>query len=94
MKYVALALAFDWLYEHPAFERSLKDKIAGELLDGAESLLKGPDLRIPEQSSYHNYVLRYLAIVGFAIAAARTHAQTAERSGTWDCGETGVRKHT
>ena len=80
MKYVALALAFDWLYEHPAFERSLKDKIAGELLDGAESLLKGPDLRIPEQSSYHNYVLRYLAIVGFALAAARTHAQTAERS--------------
>lgn len=80
MKYVALALAFDWLYEHPAFEKSLKDKIAGELLDGAESLLEGPDLRIPEQSSYHNYVLRYLAIVGFAIAAARTHAQTAERS--------------
>ena len=47
---------------------------------GQKASSKGPDLRIPEQSSYHNYVLRYLAIVGFAIAAARTHAQTAERS--------------
>jgi len=79
-KYVAVALAFDWLYQHSAFETSLKNKIAGELLNAAESLLQGPDLKIPEQSSYHNYVLRYLAIVGFALAATRTHPPTADRS--------------
>lgn len=79
MTYVAVALAFDWLYEHPAFDSGLKDNIAKELLNTAENLLKGPDLKLPGQSSYHNYVLRYLAIVGFAIAAARSHPQSADR---------------
>ena len=79
MKHVATALAFDWLYEHPAFDANLKDRIAGELLGTAENLLKGPDLKIPEQSSYHNYVLRYLGIAGFGVAAAKTHPKTAER---------------
>jgi len=83
LKFVGVTLAFDWLYEHPAFESALKDQIADELLTVAETLLKGPDLRTPEQSSYHNYVLRYLAIVGFSLAAARSHPKTTARCAEW-----------
>jgi hypothetical protein len=82
-KFVGVALAFDWLYEHPAFESALKDQIADELLSATETLLKGPDLRTPEQSSYHNYVLRYLAIVAFSIAAVRSHPKTTARCAGW-----------
>ena len=78
-QFVSLSLAFDWLYEHPAFDPALKDSLANGLLDGASTLLAGPDLTIPEQASYHNYVLRYLAIVSFALAAVRTHPSVADR---------------
>jgi hypothetical protein len=79
MQFVSLSLAFDWLYEHPAFDATLKDSLANGLLDGASTLLAGPDLSIPEQASYHNYVLRYLAIVSFALAAVRAHPSVADR---------------
>ena len=29
------ALTFDWLYEYPAFDEALKDRVAKQLLDGA-----------------------------------------------------------
>jgi hypothetical protein len=51
-------------------------------LDGASTLLAGPDLAIPEQASYHNYALRYLATVSFALAAVRTHPGVADRCRT------------
>jgi hypothetical protein len=46
MQFVSLSLAFDWLYEHPAFDATLKDSLANGLLDGASTLLAGPDLSI------------------------------------------------
>src|SRR5438067_5123587 len=78
-QFVSFSLAFDWLYEHPSFDLALKDSLANALVDGAATLLAGADLRIPEQASYHNYVLRYLAIVSFSLAAVRTHSGVAER---------------
>jgi hypothetical protein len=80
MQFVSLSLAFDWLYDHPAFPPALRDSLANELLDGASTLLKGPDLSIPEQASYHNYVLRYLVIVSFALAAVGAHPSVRDRS--------------
>src|SRR5882724_3931258 len=79
MDFVSLSLAFDWLYEHPAFDRALKDSVASGLVDSASILLTSPDLSRPEQASYHNYVLRYLAIVSFALAAVRAHPSVADR---------------
>ena len=35
LTYANWALAFDWLYEHPAFDEALKDRVAKQLLDGA-----------------------------------------------------------
>jgi hypothetical protein len=80
-QFVSLSLAFDWLYEHPAFHPTLSNGLANELLDGASALLTGPDLSIPEQASYHNYVLRYLALVSFALAAVRGHPSVRDRCG-------------
>ena len=79
MQFVGLSLAFDWLYEHLAFDRALKDSVASGLVESASTLLAGPDLSVPEQASYHNYVLRYLAIVSFALAAVRAHPSVADR---------------
>jgi hypothetical protein len=80
MQIVGLCLAFDWLYEHPAFDAALKDSLANGFVDSASSLLAAPDLAIPEQASYHNYTLRYLATVSFALAAVRGHRSVVERS--------------
>lgn len=80
MQYAAQSLAFDWLYQHPGFEAALKDRLANNLLDSAAKLLAAPDLAIPEQASYHNYTLRYLAIVCFTLAAVRGHRSTVARS--------------
>jgi hypothetical protein len=48
MQFVGVSLAFDWLYEHPAFDAKLKDQIAGGLVDAAGTLLARPDLSQPE----------------------------------------------
>ena len=80
MQVVGLSLAFDWLYEHPAFDASLKDTLANRLVDSAAAVLALPDLSIPEQASYHNYTLRYLAVASFALAAVRGHRSVAQRS--------------
>ncbi|HEY8713892.1 MAG TPA: heparinase II/III family protein, partial [Candidatus Acidoferrum sp.] len=79
MQFAGQSLAFDWLYDYPGFDVALKDRLANGLLDSASRLLAGSDLAIPEQASYHNYTLRYLAIVSFALAAARGHSSTASR---------------
>ena len=80
MQFAGQSLAFDWLYDHPSFDAALKDRLANGLLDSASKLLAAPDLAIPEQASYHNYTLRYLAIVCFALAAVRGHRNTESRS--------------
>lgn len=79
MNYVGMSLAFDWLYEHPAFDTKLKEQIAETLLDNTVKLFALPDLAIPELTSYHNYVLRYLAVVSFAMAAVGKEHSVAER---------------
>lgn len=80
MQVVGLSLAFDWLYEHPAFDASLKDVFANRLMDSAAAVLALPDLSIPAQASYHNYTLRYLAVASFALAALRGHRGVSDRS--------------
>jgi Heparinase II/III-like protein len=67
--YVRWALAFDWLFAYRGFDRALKDRVAGELKDGAATMLSAPDFVDPRQFSYHNYALRYLALAAFASAA-------------------------
>jgi len=67
--YANSALAFDWLYEFPAFEEGLKDRIANQLLDGATKMALTPDLTHPEQASYHNYTTRFLGLTAFALCA-------------------------
>ncbi|MEQ1473231.1 MAG: heparinase II/III family protein, partial [Candidatus Acidiferrum sp.] len=80
MQDVGLSLAFDWLYEHPAFDAALKESVASRLVDSAATVLALPDLSAPEQASFHNYTLRYMAIACFALAAVRGHQGVAERS--------------
>jgi hypothetical protein len=67
------SLTLDWLYEHPAFDAALKDRIAQQLLDGALVMAATPDLKHPEQASYHNYTTRYLGLTTFALCAAAKH---------------------
>src|SRR5882757_8741632 len=79
MNHVGMALAFDWLYEHKSFNAKLKEEIAETLLDNTLKLFALPDLAIPELTSYHNYVLRYIAAVSFAMAAVGNERSVAER---------------
>ncbi len=78
--YVSWSLAYDWLYDHPAFPQPLKDRIAAELLDAAAMVLALPDLRRADQVSYHNYSLRYLALASFALAAIENCPSTELRA--------------
>ena len=41
--YASHALAFDWLYEFPAFDEELKDQIMKQLLEGAMTMASTPD---------------------------------------------------
>ncbi len=67
--YARWSLAFDWLFTFRGFDRALKDRVAGELRDGAAAMLATPDFADPGQLSYHNYALRYLALAAFPVAA-------------------------
>ncbi len=69
LDYVRWALAFDWLFSYPGFDRALKDRVAGELRDGAATMLSTADFADPSQLSYHNYAVRYLALAAFGCAA-------------------------
>lgn len=74
---VQWALAFDWLYTCPALDQELKDRVASQLAEGADAVAKESDLRDPDQVSYHNYALRYLAFVTFAVEAISGHREYA-----------------
>jgi len=69
LTYANWALAFDWLYEHSAFDEVLKDRVANQLLDGAVVMASTPDLKHPEQASYHNYTTRFLGLTTFSLCA-------------------------
>jgi hypothetical protein len=81
LTYANWALAFDWLYEHPAFDEALKDRVAKQLLDSAIVMAATPDLKHPEQASYHNYTTRFLGLTTFtlcAVAKRRPHDTSVE----------------
>src|SRR6185503_19744984 len=71
--YAGHALAFDWLYSFPAFDEGLKDRIVKQLLDGAMTMASTPDLKHPDQASYHNYTTRFLGLTAFALRATAKH---------------------
>ena len=71
--YLQWSLAFDWLYAWPGFDAALKDRVAGELVDGAARMLALQSLANPDQASYHNHTVRELALAVFALAAVQGH---------------------
>jgi heparinase II/III-like protein len=81
--YARWALAFDWLFDYRGFDRALKNRIAGELRDGAAQMLSSADFKDPGQFSYHNYALRYLALVAFASAALEGDPSFVEQCRPW-----------
>jgi hypothetical protein len=81
--YARWALAFDWLFNFRGFDRALKDRIAGELRDGAAAMLSSPDFADPSQFSYHNYSVRYLALAAFASAAVEGYPDCDQRCRSW-----------
>jgi heparinase II/III-like protein len=74
------SLAFDWLYGYPGFDAALKDRVAGELVDGAARMLALQSLANPDQASYHNHTVRELALAVFALAAVEGHASVEGRA--------------
>ncbi|HJQ24206.1 MAG TPA: heparinase II/III family protein [Blastocatellia bacterium] len=80
MDYVRWSLAFDWLYNYPDFDEPLKNRIAGELLDGAERMFADHALAEPSLVMYHNYSVRYLALASFALAAIEGCASVEQRA--------------
>jgi hypothetical protein len=81
--YTRWALAFDWLFDYRGFDHALKDRVAGELRDGAASMLATPDFAAPGQLSYHNYALRYLSLAAFANAAVGGYPNCDQRCKSW-----------
>jgi len=67
--YARWSLAFDWLLPYSGFDPALKDRVAGELKDGAAAMITSPDFADPGELSYHNYAVRYLALADFTTAA-------------------------
>ena len=81
--YARWSLAFDWLFNYPEFDRTLKDRVAAELRDGAAAMLSTADFKDPTQYSYHNYSVRYLALAAFATAAVEGYPGCDEVCRTW-----------
>jgi hypothetical protein len=72
--YARWSLAFDWLLPYRGWDRALKDRVAGELKEGAAAIIATPDFSDPSELSYHNYALRYLALAAFATAAVEGYS--------------------
>jgi len=83
LDYARWSLAFDWLLGYSGFDRSLQDRIAHELADGAAAMLASPSFADPGQLSYHNYDVRYLSLPFFAAAALEGHSDCDERCKAW-----------
>lgn len=78
--YIRWSLAFDWLYDFPGFDAPTKDRIAGELLRGAERVLKTLAQSDPHNVTYHNYDVRHLTLAAFALTAIEGHPSTEGRA--------------
>ena len=83
LDYTRWALAFDWLFGYSGFDRALKDRLAGELREGAANMLATPDFVDPGEYSYHNYAVRYLALPAFASAAVEGYPDCDQRCRSW-----------
>ncbi len=80
MDYVRWSLAFDWLYDYKGFDTTLKDRVAGELLNGAERMIQDHSLADPALAPFHNYSVRYLTLATFALTAIEGHPSTEARA--------------
>lgn len=78
--FIERALTFDWLYAYPGFDPALKERVAGELVDGAVRMLEKQSLADPAQASYHNYTLREVALASFALTAVERHPSVEGRA--------------
>jgi len=74
------ALAFDWLYGYAGFDEAMKDRLARELVDAAETELANPLLADPEAVSYHNHFVRYLTRAAVALYAVEGEPSVEARS--------------
>jgi hypothetical protein len=81
--YARWALAFDWVFDYRGFDHALKERVAGELRDGAAAMLDTADFADPGQLSYHNYAVRYLALAAFATAAVEGYPNCDARCLAW-----------
>jgi hypothetical protein len=81
LDYARWSLAFDWLFDYPAFDRALRDRIARQLVEGTSAILASPAFADPGQVTYHNYDLRYLALAAFSLAAVEGYADLDQRCG-------------
>jgi hypothetical protein len=73
MRTVRRSLAFDWLYGYAGFDAAFKDRVAGDLVDGAAKMMALQSLADPAQASYHNHTARELALAVFALTAVEGH---------------------
>jgi hypothetical protein len=80
VRYLDRSMAFDWLYDYPGFDAALKDRVAADLLDGAERMLALASLADPAQASYHNHTARELALAVFSLVAVEGHASVETRA--------------
>ena len=80
MAYMGRSLAFDWLYGFAGFDAALKDRVAGELVEGAQRMMALQSLANPAQASYHNHTVRELALAVFALAAVEGHPSVEARA--------------
>lgn len=76
MDYVRWSLAFDWLYNYKGFDTALKDRVARELLSGAERMLQDQSLADPTIVPFHNYSVRFLTLATFALTAIEGQPST------------------
>ena len=56
------------------FDSALKDRVANQLVDGAVKVLAMEELSRPDEISYQNYPVRYLALAAFPLAAVKGYA--------------------
>jgi hypothetical protein len=80
MDYMRRALEFDWLYNCPCVDAATKDRVAGELVDGAARMMALQSLADPAQASYHNHTARELALAVFALTAVEGHPSVEARA--------------
>lgn len=81
--YARWSLAFDWLFDYPEFEQTLRDRIATELMDGAATMLATEDFADPNAFSYQNYSARFLCLPSFVAAALQGYSGCANRCEAW-----------